>query len=206
MKEGPPSSGRGRLRLLSDEDIELWLSVTRSVSPRPGSKTPARSAAMLHRKKIIEPAAAEPPVSHPAVHAHPSLPGLAQLDPRLRQKLARGRTDVDAVIDLHGMRQQEAHAALHGFLQRTQREGAKVILVVTGKGQALDEAGFETSGVLRRSVPHWLRAPEWRGLVVGFEEAARNHGGTGALYVRLRRRDRGIGKLQGKSGGKGGGM
>jgi DNA-nicking Smr family endonuclease len=197
MKEGPPSSGRGRLRLLSDEDIELWLSVTRSVSPRPGSVVPAHTAAMLHRKKIDAPAPVEPVSPQPAAPAHPSLPTLAQLDRRLRQKLARGRTDVDAVIDLHGMRQQEAHAALHGFLQRSQREGAKVVLVVTGKGQGLDEAGFETFGVLRRSVPHWLRAPEWRGFVVGFEEASRGHGGTGALYVRLRRRDRAIGKSRG---------
>jgi DNA-nicking Smr family endonuclease len=42
--------------------------------------------------------------------------------------------------------------------------------------------------VLRRVVPHWLRLPELRALVLGFEEAAPQHGGAGALYVRLRRR------------------
>ena len=63
---------------------------------------------------------------------------------------------------------------------------------MTGKGgESLggqDRGGFAERGVLRRSVPHWLRGPELRGLVIGFEEAARHHGGAGALYVRLRRR------------------
>ena len=41
--------------------------------------------------------------------------------------------------------------------------------------------------VLRRLVPHWLAEPGLRGLVLGFEQAARGHGGGGALYVRIRR-------------------
>jgi DNA-nicking Smr family endonuclease len=96
---------------------------------------------------------------------------------------------VDAAIDLHGMRQPEAHAALHQFLLRAQRDGAKVVLVVTGKGESRDETGLGT-GVLRRGVPLWLNAPEWRSLVVGYEQASRLHGGAGALYVRVRRRER----------------
>jgi DNA-nicking Smr family endonuclease len=63
------------------------------------------------------------------------------------------------------------------------------VLVVTGKGER-DSAGEQTPGVLRRSVPQWLRGAEYHSIVVGFEEASRPHGGTGALYVRLRRRDR----------------
>ena len=90
------------------------------------------------------------------------------------------------------MRQQEAHLALHSFLCRAQRDGAKIVLVVTGKGESRPAEGLEM-GVLRRSVPLWLRAPEWRSLVVGFEEATRAHGGGGALYVRLRRYERGKG-------------
>jgi DNA-nicking Smr family endonuclease len=190
MKEAPPPSGRARLRLLSEEEIELWLHVTRSIAPRPGSATPTRATSMMPRKKSAEHKPADPVLPPQAPIARPALPSLAQLEPRLRQKLSRGRMDVDAVIDLHGMRQAEAHAALHGFLQHSQREGAKLVLVVTGKGQGRDEAGFETAGVLRRAVPHWLRAPEWRSLIVGFEEASRTHGGMGALYIRLRRRDR----------------
>jgi DNA-nicking Smr family endonuclease len=43
---------------------------------------------------------------------------------------------------------------------------------------------------LRRQVPLWLEAPDFRGLVVGFDTAHAGHGGAGALYVRVRRRRR----------------
>ncbi|MGB7046464.1 MAG: Smr/MutS family protein, partial [Methylocella sp.] len=95
----------------------------------------------------------------------------------------------DAAIDLHGLRRQEAFAALREFLARAQIEGARLVLVVTGKGgRAASDGG--AAGVLRKSVPNWLRGAEYRSIVLGFEEASRPHGGAGALYVRLRRRDR----------------
>jgi DNA-nicking Smr family endonuclease len=190
MKEMPPVSRR-RFRRLSDEEIELWLSVTRTVSPRPGVEAPQR-AAKAQAKEETQSSAREPQtdiVAKPNTPLRPTLPQLAELDRRQRQKLSRGQVPVDDVLDLHGLRQQEAHAALHRFLLRAQREGAKLVLIVTGKGESQEDAFF-AGGVLRRSVPLWLRAPEWRSLVVGYEEASRRHGGSGALYVRLRRHDR----------------
>ena len=85
------------------------------------------------------------------------------------------------------MNQAEAHQALRGFLRHSQARGAKLVIVVTGKGGPLDEPAFpgQERGVLRRLAPHWLREPDLRGIVLGFEEAGRAHGGSGALYVRL---------------------
>jgi DNA-nicking Smr family endonuclease len=92
------------------------------------------------------------------------------------------------------MRRQEAFAALREFLARAQIAGARLVLVVTGKGRVASKSG--AAGVLRISVPNWLRGAEYRSIVLGFEEASRPHGGAGALYVRLRRRDcAGRGKL-----------
>jgi DNA-nicking Smr family endonuclease len=175
MTSGPGS----RLRRLSAEEIALWAEVARSVVPRPGVRPPAGAAARAPTPEPRPlPAAEPPPVPRP--------PPLAPLDPRLRQKLRRGRAEIDAVLDLHGFRAAEAHLALRRFLDRAQRDGAQLVLVVTGKGRLAPEG----EGVLRRSVPLWLGAPELRRIVVGFEEAGRTHGGGGALYVRLRRRDR----------------
>ena len=140
------------------------------------------------------------PVSEPRVR--PALPGytppvqrpssgltpLSPLERRLKQRLSRGRVDVDAVMDLHGLRAAQAHSTLRHFLLTAQASGAKLVLVITGKGRASDDTiGGSEGGVLRRSVPQWLRAPELRGVIVGFEEAAHPHGGSGALYVRIRR-------------------
>ena len=128
----------------------------------------------------------------PALPAPPASPGAPGLERRERRGLERGTLTIEARIDLHGLYQAEAHAALVGFLLRSRAAGHARVLVVTGKGGegfgGRDRGGFSERGVLRRSVPHWLRGPELRGLVLGFEEAARHHGGGGALYVRLRRR------------------
>jgi DNA-nicking Smr family endonuclease len=58
------------------------------------------------------------------------------------------------------------------------------LLVITGKGTRSAE---EERGVLRRQVPLWLRSPQLRETVLGFETAGPAHGGEGAFYVRLRR-------------------
>ena len=115
----------------------------------------------------------------------PQAPPLAPLGRRERSQLSRGKKEIDARIDLHGMTQTRAHRALFGFLQRAHGEGLTFVLVITGKGKV---GGPESErGVLRRQVPQWLSLPEFRSLVVGFEEAHIGHGGEGALYVRVRR-------------------
>jgi len=117
-------------------------------------------------------------------------PALAQFDRRLRQRVARGHTKIDLRLDLHGMTQQQAHAALLRFLHRAQAEDAKLALVVTGKGLGAVSSSASERGVLRRQVPLWLSLPEFRRFIVSFEQAQSAHGGEGALYLRLRRRAR----------------
>jgi len=101
--------------------------------------------------------------------------------------VARGRDPIDARIDLHGKTQGEAHDALVRFMRRAQSNGARIVLVVTGKGSGTSRADERERGVLRRQVPLWLALPEFRSFIVGFEEAHVAHGGEGALYVRMRR-------------------
>ena len=185
MKEAPQRPHR--LRRLSDEEIALWTEVARGVNRRRGAALPTRSSAAVGEPApALPPAAAEGPQSRPAKQ---SAPPLAPIERRLKRELARGRGAIDAALDLHGLTQAEAHQALRGFLRHSQTRGARLVIVVTGKGGPLDEpAGWpHERGVLRRLAPHWLREPDLRSVVLGFEEAGRAHGGSGALYVRLRR-------------------
>jgi DNA-nicking Smr family endonuclease len=115
----------------------------------------------------------------------PEAPPLAPIGRRERAQLSRGRKEIDARLDLHGMTQTRAHRALSEFLQRAHSGGLTFVLVITGKGSAA--AAHSGRGVLRRQVPQWLSLPEFRNLVIGFEEAHIGHGGEGALYVRIRR-------------------
>jgi DNA-nicking Smr family endonuclease len=181
----PPSPRR---RALSEDERALWDLVAKQVKPlrkHRVTKAPAspRSEASPAVPVAKHSAPARPVVPAPAPRiAKPAVPPLAPLGKRERAKLSRGRSEIEARLDLHGMTQMRAHRALSGFLQRAHHEGLTFVLVITGKGRSGGE-----SGVLRRQVPEWLSLPEFRAFVVGFEEAHIGHGGEGALYVRIRR-------------------
>jgi DNA-nicking Smr family endonuclease len=184
---------RRRARILSAEEQRLWAEVARRTVPLPGREIPEAPPAP---QPPAESGSAQPKAIRDdrvaRAQAPPALPPLAPLERRTRLKLRRGTERPDAVLDLHGMRQDQAHAVLISFLRRAQGEGRSLVLVVTGKGGAsAGEGPFEERGVLRRVVPHWLRLADLRSLVLGFEEASPHHGGSGALYVRLRRRHAG---------------
>lgn len=112
------------------------------------------------------------------------------VDPSIRKKLGRGRIEIDGTIDLHGMTQNEARAALHRYLHARVGRGDRTILVITGKGLKTDNdyiAAMSERGILRTMLPIWLSEPSLAPLVSGWSVAARGHGGEGAWYVRLRR-------------------
>jgi DNA-nicking Smr family endonuclease len=182
-----------RKRALSEAERELWESVARQTKPlrkKPRAAKAQTVSAAADRPVPAKPAApkmqpaAVPKAARP--DQPPAPPPLAPLGRRERSQLSRGKTDIDARLDLHGMTQNRAHQALFAFLQRANSHGLTFVLVITGKGRV---TGPESErGVLRRQVPLWLSLPEFRSLVVGFEEAHIGHGGEGALYVRIRRR------------------
>jgi DNA-nicking Smr family endonuclease len=177
-----------RKRALSEEERSLWESVAKQVKPLRKKSRAAKQPAPELKQPI--PAAAKaaprPVVSVPSPKpSKPAVPPLVGLGRRERAKLSRGKSEIDARLDLHGMTQVRAHHALLGFLQRAHHEGLTFVLVITGKGAP---GGLDAErGVLRRQVPQWLSLPEFRSLVVGFEQAHIGHGGEGALYVRIRR-------------------
>jgi DNA-nicking Smr family endonuclease len=194
MKRPPPNSipelpaSPRRKRSLSEEERALWESVAKQTKPLRRKHRAAKPPALPD----AEPPATVKPVSAPRppqsvkipLAPKPEAPPLAPLGRRERSQLSRGRKEIDARLDLHGMTQTRAHGALSRFLQRAQNDGLTFVLVITGKGKL----GAESErGVLRRQVPQWLSLPEFRSLVVGFEEAHIGHGGEGALYVRIRR-------------------
>lgn len=180
---------RDRRRRLTAEERALWSTVTRSVVPL--CRPPAESESAEAEAALLAPAprseVAEPKPTPKASSVPPPAPPLAPLDRRTRQRLVRAKATIDARIDLHGLKQSEAHAALRRFLRTAQADGARIVLVITGKGGRADGDPSSERGVLRRQVPLWLEGAELRPLVIGFEPAHPGHGGEGALYVRIRR-------------------
>ena len=120
---------------------------------------------------------------------------LKNKDSNWGKKLKQGKMSPEGKLDLHGMTCVEAHEKLYRFLERSQRNGKRVVLIVTGKGgpkQGYADYRFDdfenSRGVLRREVPLWLSGGSMRQMIVSFQDAASRDGGTGALYVVLKRK------------------
>ncbi|KND18542.1 DNA mismatch repair protein MutS [Pannonibacter phragmitetus] len=201
------SGRRGRNKGLSTEDRQIWskvaatltpLKTTRPLEPDPDLEHELSLAEEMARAGIAmtgagqDAGAPETAIRSPAQPKGP--PPLAPLERRVRQKIVRGMRSFDARIDLHGLTQHEAHDRLRGFLHLAYQRGHVIVLVITGKGGRNGPGSghgapyMDERGILRRVVPQWLAMADLRHIVLGFEEAHLTHGGSGALYVRLRKR------------------
>jgi DNA-nicking Smr family endonuclease len=177
-------------------DWHLWFEVSKTVSPLRQARQPIID---LGDEPLPLPSTPQPkPKPHrlmPVMPAYQSdgRPGKkprAGIEPNLKQRLMRGREEIDGTIDLHGMRQVEAHSALTRFIHARHARGDRTLLVITGKGLKKlgdDAAVIIERGVLRQMLPIWLTEPNLAPLVAGWDMAAQTHGGDGAFYVRLRR-------------------
>lgn len=169
---------------LSMEDRILWNRVARTTVPLRGKHLPSLPA------EERESEAEQPsPKTGTSVASTPPRPAdqkdggrIRPLDRPTRSKLAKERLSIDARVDLHGLTQAEAYTLLLSFLHRAFDQGLRHVLVITGKGSS-----YGSEGILQRVVPGWFATAPFRPLVGSYDHAARRHGGTGALYVRLRR-------------------
>jgi DNA-nicking Smr family endonuclease len=171
---------------LKPDDEALFLSAMKDVQ---------RPAGGVEKIDTVEPLALgnSSPAQTGAPRGTPMPPSLKKLSPlaigrsgdvdgRTLDKLRRGKLRPQARLDLHGMTQEEAHRALVSFMADAQSAGTRCVLVVTGRGR-LSEGG----GVLLNETPNWLNSPAVRSRVLAFTTAQPRDGGSGALYVLLRR-------------------
>jgi DNA-nicking Smr family endonuclease len=192
---------RSRNRNLSQGETELWQRVVARVEPLKNRPLPMTDQSGLVRLPKV-------PENGPAIHsAYEEIapvpppdrrerpleraqdkPAQPALDRRTAQRLQRGQLPIEGRLDLHGMTQKQAYAALLRFVSASRTYNRRLVLVVTGKGWNPDARKPEEAvGVLRRSVPRWLESPPFTEHVSGVMDAHLRHGGSGALYVMLRR-------------------
>ncbi|MGD2133966.1 MAG: Smr/MutS family protein [Maricaulaceae bacterium] len=176
-------------RVLRPEEKRIWAQVAATVTPRPGRKTPEPKEPETGRTRRTKPPA-KPRALAPGLKRFAEAAGSPPPAERSGEKrVRRGQVEIDGRLDLHGMTQVEAHAALGGFVMRLRERGGRCGLVITGKGRpggAMDGGGGE--GVLRRRLPEWLAEPALAPVIAGYAPAHKRHGGAGAWYVFLKRR------------------
>jgi DNA-nicking Smr family endonuclease len=184
-------------------DAELWESVRAAVKPlksRPlliPQLLPKEAPVMFEPSAIMR---SEPIPAIKPVLMKKAPPPLTGLDRRLTQKLSRGKVDIDAYLDLHGLSVELARVELRRFITTARQQGLRTVLVITGKGDSPyarhtlhgKDAWHapERQGRIRREVTGWFEEAELRAHISGFQPAHPRHGGGGAFYVRMRRKDR----------------
>lgn len=210
-----------RKKNLTSDDLALWKKVTDSISPlksaqhtlqimsnelaaHPPAETEtetspenAKSGSKAKKPSTKAPHPQTPPVKpYAPTLSRPSAPNdhPFALEMKTKRRIAKGHVPIEATIDLHGMIQRDAHAALRAFITRCCARGYRHVLVITGKGsrhrREEDKQWWEQAdepGVLRRQVPVWLRQSDLRAYVLGIDHAHQTHGGDGAFYVRLKK-------------------
>ena len=195
-----------RRRSLRPEEEELWQTVARSARPL-HPKAPVFTVKPQATDTAAKPAPPQirPPLptfrlgeKAPVIRAHDLSPSLSdrlqsaplQMDAKAFGRMTRGKLAPEARIDLHGLTLAEAHPELIRFILNAQGDGARLVLVITGKGKRGTDHGPipQRMGALRHQVPQWLRLPPLGQAVLQVAEAHLKHGGSGAYYVYLRRR------------------
>lgn len=174
---------RRRRPLTPDED-EAWTGLARTVTPLPNRPRPAPPPPAAPRPKMVSTLAPPPakPAKKKTVAPPQALESLANLDGRNAERLRKGKLPVEAVLDMHGMYQDDAHNALVSFVTRCYAAQRRCVLVVTGKGDGRGK------GVLKANLPRWLGEPSLRQCIVAVTPAAPQHGGGGAFYLYLKRK------------------
>jgi DNA-nicking Smr family endonuclease len=166
-------------RRLTPEERRLWSRVARTVRPAPGKliadpEEPAEEIMAAPRAGIAPPSQGV---------SRPTRPGAPE-DLSGQRKIRRGQHVIDARLDLHGHTQDTAHRELAEFLLRQARNGARCVLVITGKGRP--NQGRMGAGILRARLFDWIADPELRPFIAGYAAAHPRHGGAGATYIFLR--------------------
>ena len=172
----------------SISDEEAWIAATRDIkkfdkkTPKNGLPLPLQIPRPSFEREHFF-------ISHRESYADLSLSYLkcgdvSGMDKRTAKAFKQGKYPIDRSVDLHGRTREQAYLSLHHFMLQSYKDGKRCVLVVTGKGDPRNGK----PGVIRESFSEWLNLEELRPLVVSYCYAAPQHGGTGAVYILLRRR------------------
>jgi DNA-nicking Smr family endonuclease len=105
------------------------------------------------------------------------------VDPATMKKLKSGELTIEGHLDLHGHTRLSAEQALQNFILNAHALGQRTLLIIHGRGLKSSQGP-----VLKEHLVRWLTTGALSHLVLAFASARPCDGGTGALYVLLKRR------------------
>ena len=185
-------------RRLSAEERALWARVMATVKPMPGREVlmplPLGGGVGVGESQAT-PSTRSRPTPNPSpkgegkkkVMPTPAPTPGTTLDGSWDKRLSRGMVQPDATVDLHGHTLNSAYAMLDDALGRSIARGDRVILLITGKPPRPDSERPHARGAIRAAVGDWLHSSRHADAIAAVRGANPRHGGSGALYIVLRR-------------------
>lgn len=162
--------------MVSKKNHPDWEEATKGVRPLPKKDKVNKPLPKTPGRRVVRGVPESSHNYHPT-EARPQNP----FDPRLFDKIARGKVRIQFSFDLHGMTEGQAFEALLDELGKAFDQGRRYGLIITGKGR-------DGKSPIRAGLPKWLSSPKLSQVVSSFAYSAPRHGGEGAFYVLLRRR------------------
>tara|TARA_B100001123_G_scaffold294281_1_gene328075 strand:+ start:424 stop:933 length:510 start_codon:yes stop_codon:yes gene_type:complete len=158
-------------RELTAEELQHWQEAV-------GQKRPKLDLDAFTAEVARDKTLRQQPRAVPALD--PLIPGeYANIDTARKRRVRRGHHPIDAGIDLHGLNAEEAYVFFKEFIHAQSKQGARMVLVITGKGKYQE-------GRLRNLLPRWVNEPDLRPWVLSIDQARPQHGGGGAFYLLLK--------------------
>lgn len=191
-------------RRLSESEARLWERVAETVTPLAGRRPPRSTGPVAPQSPDLPPVLPPEPVrsAFPPPSPSPGKPTprggedrkarpLAHhtLDATWDRKMARGAVLPDFTLDLHGATLDAAHARLDHGLTQALAQGARVVLLITGRPRPHEDHASrgERRGAIRAKFLDWLSAGPHASRIAAIRPAHPRHGGAGAVYIVLRR-------------------
>ena len=177
-------------RKLSSDEKALWKKISRTISdPKPISTDIDDEKDIVKKENTLL-----KPILNPGLKNNPRIsPNIENssgaIDQNILRRLKRGKLSPEAKLDLHGLTTDQAYKALYSFINNSYKLKKRLILIITGKGERNynSEDSFTNKGVLRKTVPQWLKSPAMNGFILDFVQSHVKDGGSGALYVYLKK-------------------
>lgn len=168
-----------------EEDASFWEEVTAGVKKITRPETVPTKKVVL--KEVV------PTIRMNEVYHGESLKkiiagDLDNIDSNTAKRFKRGEFKIEAELDLHGYTEEKAFDTVHSFIKKAYLQNKRCVLIITGKGYHQDNDDiFAAKGILKDRVPQWLNNSELRPLILSFIHPEAKLGGSGALYILLRR-------------------
>lgn len=176
---------------MGDGDDPLWEHIKKQTTPLSSTKkrysvppkpTTSETVSQANRPKESVPSHKKPTLM-PTTPVVAEIGAVSHLDGRSAKRFKRGNMDIEFRIDLHGYTKEQAYDALVATIERAYEQKKRSGLVITGKGIRADGG----VGVIKQSLPIWLRTPRLASKVLAVHKASPRDGGEGAVYVLLKR-------------------